>query len=66
MRLIVFWDLYWGPPILGNYHNIPSMYPYYMSPHNNGPNRTQCDPGSLLTSGWQGRKEMNPYGNPDP
>ena len=20
IRTIVFWDLYWGPPILGNYH----------------------------------------------
>ena len=20
MRTIVFWALYWGPPILGNYH----------------------------------------------
>ena len=19
-KIIVFWDLYWGPPILGNYH----------------------------------------------
>ena len=21
VRIIVFWGLYWGPPILGNYHN---------------------------------------------
>ena len=20
MRTIVYWDLYWGPPTLGNYH----------------------------------------------
>ena len=20
MRIIIFWGLYWGPPILGNYH----------------------------------------------
>ena len=20
LRIIVYWDLYWGPPILGNYH----------------------------------------------
>ena len=20
VRIIVFWGLYWGPPILGNYH----------------------------------------------
>ena len=20
IRIVIFWDLYWGPPILGNYH----------------------------------------------
>ena len=23
IRTIVFWDLYWGPPNLGNYHIAP-------------------------------------------
>ena len=22
VRIIVFWGLYWGPPILGNYHIV--------------------------------------------
>ena len=24
IRTIVLWGLYWGPPILGNYHIIPN------------------------------------------
>ena len=27
MRTIVFWPLYWGPPILGKYHLVPLAVP---------------------------------------
>ena len=25
IRTIVYWGLYWGPLILGNYHTLPSL-----------------------------------------
>ena len=27
IRTIVFWGLYWGPPILGNYHVVVTSLP---------------------------------------
>ena len=34
IRTIVFWGLYWGPLILGNYHFLPVwMRPYGEIPH---------------------------------
>ena len=30
MRFIVFWGLYWGPPILGNYHMGVSQNEVYL------------------------------------
>ena len=27
-RVIVFWDLYWGPPLQGNYHIDAEGYPF--------------------------------------
>ena len=30
LRIIIFWGLYWGPPILGNYHMVESRYVEYI------------------------------------
>ena len=30
MRTMVFWGLYWGPPILGNYHFVWPVSRYHL------------------------------------
>ena len=31
IRILVFWGLYWGPPVLGNYHMIAGNWGDFVS-----------------------------------
>ena len=37
LRIIVFWGLYWGPPILGNYHILQVLLSKYLKDYSPSP-----------------------------
>ena len=54
IRIVVYWGLYWGPPILGNYHIAPTqpLYDHYYW----GNRRPRSDKGEICFKVSEGRR----------
>ena len=60
MGIIVYWGLYWGPPMLGNYHMGRSHNCRYQFGGSNGKDYSIIS-GSILGSAYLGEARYKAY-----